>query len=151
MQAHVTTNPDGSLKSTVPITAPSPLPSSSSQPYSGSSASTGSSRRGWGNAMGGHNDPRQLSDRQLQEQLIRQAGNEVSQTPRDDPMVLLLISGVWGGREASMLFLAGRGVKSGGLEGGLGVRRDKQGTSEFRGAGGQDAAFGQRPFLSDLS
>ena len=50
----------------------------------------------WGSGMG-PGDRRQLSDRQLQEQLIRLAGEDGEQLPRDDPMVVLTLTGEGGG------------------------------------------------------
>ena len=49
----------------------------------------GGRRRAWSTPVG--HDYRQLSDRHLQEKLTRKAAEEVKQSPKDDPLVMLIM------------------------------------------------------------
>ena len=74
-----------------------PIRSSDSARPDGSGGShdphgAGGRRRAWSTPLG--HDPRQLSDKQLQEQLSRQKGDEVEKAPKDNPLVVLLLSGL---------------------------------------------------------
>ena len=50
-------------------------------------------------------DRRLLSDRQLQEQLLRMTGGDSSDLPHDDPIVVLVLSGEWGPLNPSLPLL----------------------------------------------